>query len=89
MSATEQAVQQAPIVDGRARSYLTPEDIAWDMNVCLTTVYRLLRAGEMPGRRVRRLWRIPRDQYAAYQRDEWTPPQRATVVPLHGRGRKR
>ena len=39
---------------------LTPEEVAHILKVKPVTVYRALRAGKMPGRKVGRLWRIPR-----------------------------
>lgn len=41
--------------------YLTPYDAADELCVSLTTVYNLLRAGKLPGFKVGRIWRIPRD----------------------------
>lgn len=37
--------------------YLTPYELA----LSLTTVYNLLRAGKLPGVKIGRSWRIPRD----------------------------
>lgn len=41
--------------------YLTPYDVAYELGLALTTVYNLLRAGKLPGVKVGRSWRIPRD----------------------------
>ncbi len=41
--------------------YLTPYDVADELCVSLTTVYNLLREGKLPGFKVWRIWRIPRD----------------------------
>lgn len=41
--------------------YLTPYDVADELCVSLTTVYNLLRADKLPGFKVGRIWRIPRD----------------------------
>lgn len=41
--------------------YLTPEEVADELYVSLTTVYNLLRAGKLPGFKVGRIWRIPKD----------------------------
>ncbi|MDE6593069.1 MAG: helix-turn-helix domain-containing protein [Oscillospiraceae bacterium] len=40
---------------------LTPYDVADELCVSLTTVYNLLREGKLPGFKVGRVWRIPRD----------------------------
>lgn len=41
--------------------YLTPQEAADELYVSLTTVYNLLRCGKLPGFKVGRIWRIPRD----------------------------
>lgn len=41
--------------------YLTPYDVADELCVSLTTVYNLLREGKLPGFKVGRIWRIPKD----------------------------
>lgn len=41
--------------------YLTPYDVADELCVSLTTVYNLLRESKLPGFKVGRIWRIPRD----------------------------
>ena len=46
--------------------YLTPYELADELSVSLTTVYKLLRAGRLPGFKVGRVWRIPRDALEKY-----------------------
>lgn len=41
--------------------YLTPYEVAYELALSLTTVYNLLRAGKLPGLKIGRSWRIPRD----------------------------
>ncbi len=41
--------------------YLTPYEVAYELALSLTTVYNLLRAGKLPGVKIGRSWRIPRD----------------------------
>ena len=41
--------------------YLTPYDVAEELGLSLTTVYNLLRAGKLPGFKVGKSWRIPKD----------------------------
>ena len=41
--------------------YLTPYGVAYELALSLTTVYNLLRAGKLPGVKIGRSWRIPRD----------------------------
>lgn len=41
--------------------YLTPCEVADELALSLTTVYNLLRAGKLPGVKIGRSWRIPRD----------------------------
>ncbi|WP_129337600.1 helix-turn-helix domain-containing protein [Cellulomonas endophytica] len=48
--------------DGPARTrFLTVQEVAETMRVSKMTVYRLLHAGEMPGVRVGRSFRVPQD----------------------------
>ena len=42
--------------------YLTPYDVAEELGLSLTTVYNLLRAGKLPGFKVGKSWRIPKDE---------------------------
>ena len=42
---------------------LTPEQVASILQVNPATVYRALRAGRIPGAKVGRLWRIPRETF--------------------------
>jgi excisionase family DNA binding protein len=39
--------------------YVTPEQIARRHVVCLETVHRRIRSGELPAMRIGRLWRVP------------------------------
>ncbi len=41
--------------------YLTPYEVADELALSLTTVYNLLRSGKLPGVKIGRSWRIPRD----------------------------
>ncbi|MCI7349165.1 MAG: helix-turn-helix domain-containing protein [Ruminococcus sp.] len=41
--------------------YLTPYEAADELCLSLTTVYNLLRAKKIPGFKVGRSWRIPKD----------------------------
>lgn len=41
--------------------YLTPEEAAYELDVSLTTIYNLLRAKKLPGFKVGKVWRIPKD----------------------------
>jgi len=52
---------------GRVR-YLTVLEVADVMRVSKMTVYRLLHAGELPGVRVGRSFRVPQDALDAYLR---------------------
>ena len=58
---------------GRVR-YLTVEEVAAVMRVSKMTVYRLLHAGELPGVRVGRSFRVPQDALDAYLRSSSTVP---------------
>jgi excisionase family DNA binding protein len=41
--------------------YLTPYEVADELCLSLTTVYNLLRAGKLPGFKVGKSWRVPRE----------------------------
>lgn len=41
--------------------YLTPYDVADELGLSLTTVYNLLRAKKIPGSKIGKSWRIPKD----------------------------
>ena len=41
--------------------YLTPYEVADELCVSLTTVYNLLREKKLPGFKVGKVWRIPKD----------------------------
>ncbi len=41
--------------------YLTPYEAAYELDVSLTTIYNLLRSKKLPGFKVGKVWRIPRD----------------------------
>jgi excisionase family DNA binding protein len=58
---------------GRVR-YLTVLEVADVMRVSKMTVYRLLHAGELPGVRVGRSFRVPADALDAYLRSSSTVP---------------
>lgn len=41
--------------------YLTPYDVADELGLSLTTVYNLLRSKKIPGSKIGKSWRIPKD----------------------------
>ena len=41
--------------------YLTPYEAAYELALSLTTIYNLLRSKKLPGFKVGRVWRIPKD----------------------------
>ena len=42
--------------------YITPEEVADELGLSLTTVYNLLRKGQLPGVKVGRKWIILREK---------------------------
>lgn len=42
--------------------YITPEEVADELGLSLTTVYNLLRKGELPGVKIGRKWFILREK---------------------------
>ncbi|MBD5145435.1 MAG: helix-turn-helix domain-containing protein [Ruminococcus sp.] len=41
--------------------YLTPYEAAYELSLSLTTIYNLLRSKKLPGFKVGRTWRIPKE----------------------------
>lgn len=50
--------------------YLTPYEISEEFGLSLTTIYNLLRSKKIPGFKIGRSWRIPRDAMEEYIYDE-------------------
>ena len=57
---------------GPRQQYLTVAEVAAVMRVSKMTVYRLLHAGELPGIRVGKSFRVPSDALTAYLRSAAT-----------------
>lgn len=55
-------------------AFLTTEEVLGYLKVTPRTIYRLIRAGELPAIRIGRQWRFRRTDL-----DEWLDRQRATV----------
>lgn len=49
--------------------WVSPDDIARELEIGTSTVYRMLRAGEMPYYRVGRSYRVPLAAWNAYLAD--------------------
>ncbi len=74
----------------QAPEVMTPEDAAEYLRVHPQTVYRKLRAGEMPGAKIGDQWRIRRadlDEYLKGGRQSATTRGRAASSPKEGKGR--
>lgn len=41
--------------------YLTPYEAAYELSLSLTTIYKLLKNKQLPGFKVGRVWRIPKE----------------------------
>lgn len=52
--------------DGEAHQFMTVSEVAAELRVSRATVYRLLHAGTLPGRRFGKNLRVPRDAVATY-----------------------
>lgn len=48
--------------------YLTPEHVAARYQICLATVHRKLRRGEIRALRIGHLWRIPEFELERYEK---------------------
>ncbi|MCI7350658.1 MAG: helix-turn-helix domain-containing protein [Ruminococcus sp.] len=46
--------------------YLTPYEAADEFGISLTTVYNLLRAKKIPGFKIGKSWRIPKDAMESF-----------------------
>lgn len=46
--------------------YLTPEEVANELRVSIDAIYKWLREGKLKGVRVASLWRIRREDLAAF-----------------------
>ncbi len=53
---------------------LTAKEVAKLMRVSRDTVYAIAARGELPGRKVGRIWRFPRDAIEAFIRERPTAP---------------
>jgi excisionase family DNA binding protein len=56
------------------QTFLTTEDVLGYLKVTPRTIYRLIRAGELPAVRIGRQWRFRQTDL-----DEWLDRQRATL----------
>ncbi|MCH8147438.1 MAG: helix-turn-helix domain-containing protein [Planctomycetes bacterium] len=52
---------------------LTAKELAKLMRVSPDTIYALAARGELPGRRVGRIWRFPKDAIETYIREQISP----------------
>jgi len=50
--------------------YYTPQELAEKLRVSLDTIYRDLNAKRIPAVRVGRQWRIPRDRFEDWEREQ-------------------
>lgn len=60
-----------------APAILTPREVAQIARMRLKTVYDLLDAGDMPGRRIGTRWRIPADALMRWLGDRDAEPEAA------------
>ncbi|MBE3587712.1 MAG: helix-turn-helix domain-containing protein [Thermoanaerobacteraceae bacterium] len=51
-----------------AKEVFSPEEAAGYLSAHTQTIYKLLRAGKLPGRKIGQLWRIPREEMLRYLR---------------------
>lgn len=66
--------------------YLTPIEVARDLRVSVSTVYAMLKEGNLPRIRVRGQWRIPADRYDRWRRgEEDLSAQQPQIIPLRRR----
>lgn len=59
-------------------------DAANSMGCCVRTITRMIKAGELPGYRIGKTFRIPLDAWAAVKRGEWEPLPKRVIVEVPG-----
>jgi excisionase family DNA binding protein len=69
--------------------FLTPDQVATELGLGKSTVYRALEAGEIPGTKVCGRWRTLRSQLEERVRDRRTPKPRHAEDPMPRPGRAR
>lgn len=48
---------------------LRPSEIASYLDVALSTIYELIRSGELPAKKIGRQYRIPREEFLRWEAD--------------------
>lgn len=61
--------------------YLSPEDLAKKFNISLSSVYKLVRSGEIPSIRLGKIYRIPESDLTTYLRRQKTKKEGASSIP--------
>jgi excisionase family DNA binding protein len=69
--------------------FLTPDEIAAELKLGKSTVYRALEDGRLPGTKVCGRWRTLREQLAEAIRDRRIPQARNGSDPMPGAARRR
>jgi excisionase family DNA binding protein len=68
---------------------LTPRQVAAELQLGESTVYRALEDGRLPGRKIENRWRTLRAQLHEFVRDGRVPRSRSPADPMPSRGQRR
>ena len=55
--------------------WITPGEIAHELDISLATACRLVRLGDIPGHKIGRQWRVDRAVFNAYMHDSSSCPE--------------
>ena len=58
------------------KEIMTPREAAEYLSIHVRTIYRLVKLGEIPGRKVGGSWRFKKDTLDAWLSERETPPRR-------------
>jgi excisionase family DNA binding protein len=70
-------------------AFLYATQAAEELGVCVRTVIKMIKAGQLPGFQAGRQFRIPVDAWQKFKAGEWRPVQRPTPMPAPEMLRKR
>jgi excisionase family DNA binding protein len=62
------------------KGVFSPEEVAAYLGIHPQTVYKLLRNGELPGRKIGQLWRITKSSLTRYLEGDFINPRQSSKV---------
>ncbi len=81
-------IASSPPAKEASETTLTIPELAEHLRVHPTTIYRLLRAGRIPGFRTGNLWRFDRAAIYKWEREQTTSAETEPMPPPRRKGRK-